>query len=85
MTVVDPPTEVPARLIDEITAGNCVAFVGAGFSAPVVPQWKQLILALSVSDRLKDEAGPRGPVARRGRDGPRPGGGCPDGTGRAWR
>ena len=26
--------EIPQALTDEITAGNCAAFVGAGFSAP---------------------------------------------------
>jgi hypothetical protein len=25
---------IPQALIDEIATGNCVAFVGAGFSAP---------------------------------------------------
>lgn len=51
--------EVPTRLISEITNGNCVAFVGAGFSAPAVPQWKQLILDLAASGKLEGEAAAR--------------------------
>ena len=36
--------EVPAHLIDEINAGNCVAFVGAGFSAAAkLPDWHNLL------------------------------------------
>lgn len=38
---------VPQPLVRAITAGDCVAFVGAGFSAPVIPQWRQLIADLS--------------------------------------
>ena len=31
--------EIPKGLVDEINAGECVAFVGAGFSGVVVPPW----------------------------------------------
>ena len=31
------------RLIGDIRSGNCVAFVGAGFVAPAVPQWRELL------------------------------------------
>lgn len=35
---------VPAGLVDEIKAGNCVAFVGAGFSAAAgMPGWRHLL------------------------------------------
>lgn len=40
-------TEIPQHLIDQITAGRCVAFVGAGFSAPAVPAWKALLDGLA--------------------------------------
>jgi CheY-like chemotaxis protein len=36
-------TRIPPHLIDEIRAGNCVAFVGAGFSAAGVPAWSDLL------------------------------------------
>lgn len=36
--------EVPAELISAITSGNCVAFIGAGFSAPCrLPSWSKLL------------------------------------------
>jgi hypothetical protein len=35
--------EIPAGLRQAILRGNCVAFVGAGFSACVVPTWKKLL------------------------------------------
>jgi hypothetical protein len=51
--------EVPAHLIDEINAGNCVAFVGAGFSAAAkLPDWRSLLEQLvqaGVEDRTVDE------------------------------
>ncbi len=31
------------ELVDEIDRGRCVAFVGAGFSAPTVPTWRELL------------------------------------------
>lgn len=39
--------EVPDRLVDDIIAGDCVAFVGAGFTAPVLPEWRQLLIDLA--------------------------------------
>tara|TARA_B100001750_G_scaffold218896_1_gene205402 strand:- start:629 stop:1921 length:1293 start_codon:yes stop_codon:yes gene_type:complete len=38
--------EVPEALRAEIVGGNCVAFVGAGFSAPLVPEWPALLRRL---------------------------------------
>jgi CheY-like chemotaxis protein len=39
-----PPQPVPAPLIRSILSGNCVAFVGAGFSAAAgLPGWKALL------------------------------------------
>ncbi len=35
--------DVPAPLVDAVLAGRCVAFVGAGFSATVVPTWERLL------------------------------------------
>lgn len=36
--------EVPSGLVEEVKAGNCVAFVGAGFSAAAgKPGWKRLL------------------------------------------
>ena len=40
-------TQVPKSLIDEIRAGNCVAFVGAGFTAPAIPVWSDLLKKIS--------------------------------------
>ena len=42
-------THVPTSLITEIHAGNCVAFVGAGFSATVIPPWGKLLSELARS------------------------------------
>ena len=39
-------------LISEIKSGNCVAFIGAGFSAPAVHTWTELIDKLAESDQL---------------------------------
>ena len=38
--------ELPRELVDSILAGECVAFVGAGFSAGVAPGWQQLLTGL---------------------------------------
>lgn len=38
---------VPQHLVDQIVAGRCVAFVGAGFAAPAVPAWKMLLRGLA--------------------------------------
>ena len=35
--------QIPDTLVKEIRSGNCVAFVGAGFSAPAVPPWDDLL------------------------------------------
>jgi hypothetical protein len=43
---------VPQHLIDEIAAGRCVAFVGAGFSAPAVPAWTGLLEGLAEKAQL---------------------------------
>jgi hypothetical protein len=46
----------PPHLADEIVAGNCVAFVGAGFSAAAnLPAWTQLLreLASEVGESLR--------------------------------
>ena len=48
--------DIPSGLIDEIKGGNCVAMVGAGFSAPVVPQWADLLTEIADSDVLKGDA-----------------------------
>ena len=40
---------VPTPLITQIHAGNCVAFVGAGFSATVIPPWGKLLSELARS------------------------------------
>src|SRR5690606_11845603 len=39
--------EISDRLVDDIIAGDCVAFVGAGFTAPVLPEWRQLLVDLA--------------------------------------
>jgi len=41
------PVRLPSHLLQEIRAGNCVAFVGAGFSASVLPGWKDLLWKLA--------------------------------------
>jgi len=43
---------VPARLVEEIGAGHCVAFMGAGLSGPAFPGWVDLLglLAAAVDD-----------------------------------
>ncbi|MEO5851200.1 MAG: SIR2 family protein [Nocardioides sp.] len=46
---------VPPHLIDQIAAGRCVAFVGAGFSAPAVPAWKALLEGLGEKATLDDD------------------------------
>ena len=38
-----PRPEVPEDLVRAIGAGQCVAFVGAGFSAATVPSWARLL------------------------------------------
>ena len=43
------------QLIEEILSGNCVAFVGAGFAAPAVPNWDDLLRKISNKDKVKEE------------------------------
>ena len=38
---------LPGHLVDEIRAGNCIAFVGAGFSADGIPTWRDLLLQIA--------------------------------------
>ena len=40
-------TAIPDRLVQEISGGRCVAFVGAGMVMPVVPGWEALLCDLS--------------------------------------
>jgi hypothetical protein len=41
--------ELPSSLLDEVRSGNCIAFVGAGFSAGVVPGWRKLLSRMKES------------------------------------
>ncbi len=52
---VDRP-HIPDGLVREIEEGRCVAFVGAGFAAPAVPGWKDLLTALLAKEPTPDEA-----------------------------
>jgi hypothetical protein len=45
--------EVPDELVRAVREGECVAFLGAGFSAPVVPGWKELLEG--IAGKLKAE------------------------------
>jgi hypothetical protein len=47
---MDPAgTEIDPRLLEDIRAGNCVAFVGAGFSAAAgLPPWPELVRAIAL-------------------------------------
>lgn len=45
---------IPRHLIEEIRQGNCVAFVGAGFSAPAVPDWDTLLSRIAQSPQIND-------------------------------
>ncbi len=51
--------EIPAELVRSIRAGECVAFVGAGFSAPVVPAWWKLLDLIADNDALESESADR--------------------------
>jgi hypothetical protein len=48
--------EIPRELTQVILAGNCVAFVGAGFSAQVVPTWKDLLLRIAAKCGAEEKA-----------------------------
>ena len=47
---------IPDSLIAEINEGNCVAFVGAGFSAPAVPAWSSLLETVAARGLSADSA-----------------------------
>lgn len=42
-----PRFDVPTELVSSILHGRCIAFVGAGFSAPEVPTWTELLSLLA--------------------------------------
>mgnify|MGYP003331682136 FL=1 len=44
--------KIPTHLINEILEGNCVAFVGAGFSAPAVPNWDDLLFGIAADSTV---------------------------------
>ena len=46
--------EIPQPLVDAVLGGRCVAFVGAGFSAPVVPTWADLLRGIAGGDARVD-------------------------------
>lgn len=47
-TEIDPRSGIDSRLLEDIRAGNCVAFVGAGFSAAAgLPAWPDLVRAVA--------------------------------------
>jgi len=46
--------EVPQPLVDAVLAGRCVAFVGAGFSATVVPTWERLLERLAEEEDVAE-------------------------------
>jgi hypothetical protein len=48
--------DIPTHLINEILQGSCVAFVGAGFSAPAVPNWDDLLNGIAADCKVSDEA-----------------------------
>ncbi len=45
-TLFDTTFDVPDGLIDEIKKRNCIAFVGSGFSAPLIGDWNSLLKGL---------------------------------------
>jgi len=44
--------QIPDALINEIHDGNCGAFVGAGFSAAVIPPWGELLSKLATQSEV---------------------------------
>jgi CheY-like chemotaxis protein len=61
---------LPQGLIDAINAGECVAFVGAGFSAAAnLPQWPQLLAGIAKARALDKQAKLRRYVLRRIKEG----------------
>lgn len=56
LAFVTPKLRCPEHLAAEIAAGNCVAFVGAGFSAAAkLPDWTSLLKRLATEAELKVE------------------------------
>ena len=47
--------QIPDALINEIHDGKCVAFVGAGFSAAVIPPWGKLLSELATQSGVATE------------------------------
>jgi hypothetical protein len=47
---------IPDHLINEILVGNCVAFIGAGFSAPAVPNWDALLSGIAADSKVSAKA-----------------------------
>ena len=59
--------QIPDALIGEIHDGNCVAFVGAGFSASVIPPWGKLLNDLAArSSAAADVANHVGSLVQKG-------------------
>lgn len=48
--------EPPEQLVDAVLEGRCVAFVGAGFSAAVVPTWTRLLERVAGGDGIAESA-----------------------------
>ncbi len=48
-------SNIPQKLINEIRSGNCVAFVGAGFSVPTIPPWNMLLK--NIASRIEEQEG----------------------------
>ena len=48
-------TENINNLISEMKKGNCVAFIGAGVSAPAVRTWPEVLDKLKTHEDLKEE------------------------------
>lgn len=46
--------EIPQPLLEAIKEGTCVAFVGAGFVAPALPDWDRLLHSIAEDDRIKE-------------------------------
>lgn len=63
---MDPSsTEVDPRLLEDIRAGTCVAFVGAGFSAAAgLPSWPDLVRAVARGLPLAERAEHRATLDR---------------------
>lgn len=51
-----PTSSIPPALVESIRNGNCVAFVGAGFSAPALPPWSKLLKELAKDLDAEDRA-----------------------------